>query len=151
MYNREGELTKSVDLAKGFEGFSPVIYYCPSNHPTLGYGRNLDVYPLDDHESEEVTEAEAEVWLRGKIADCRFDLAIFCPWFVNSPEGVRLVLTDMAYNLGTKGLLGFRKMLAALKADDFSSAAEELKDSKYFKQTGLRALYHYNLLKSLTE
>ncbi len=150
MYDREQEVEISVNKAKDYEGFSPTIYDCPAGYPTLGYGRNLDVYPLDDGESETVTEEEATVWLREKISDCRLSMMIFCPWAVDVPSAVRVILTDMIYNLGAEGLMGFRKMLAAMKTGDYEQAAYELKDSKYYGQTGRRARDHFRTLKFLS-
>lgn len=71
------------------------------------------------------------------------------PWLSDHPDDVKVTLTDMCYNLGFHGLMSFHKMWAALKAGDYIRAAGELKDSKYFKQTGQRAEYHYEVFRTL--
>jgi len=46
----------------------------------------------------------------------------------------------MAYNLGIAGLNKFRKMWAAIDVADYATAAEEMLDSKWAKQVGVRAI-----------
>jgi len=55
-----------------------------------------------------------------------------------SPEAFG-VLVEMNFQMGKKGTLGFKKMLAALKDRNYKLAAEELLDSKFAKQTPNRA------------
>jgi lysozyme len=49
------------------------------------------------------------------------------------------VLCDMAFNIGVSGLMQFRKMLAAIEANDFERAADEMKKSKWARQVPVRA------------
>lgn len=44
------------------------------------------------------------------------------------------VLVEMAYNLGEHGLRGFERMWAALRAGDYATAADEIIDSKAFRE-----------------
>jgi lysozyme len=46
----------------------------------------------------------------------------------------------MAYNLGLTKLLGFKKMIAAIKRKDYSAAAVEMLDSKWHIDVGDRAV-----------
>jgi GH24 family phage-related lysozyme (muramidase) len=52
----------------------------------------------------------------------------------------------MCYNLGIKGLLKFKKFLNAVDESDYETAAEELKQSKYYKQVPNRAKRNINLI-----
>jgi len=45
----------------------------------------------------------------------------------------------MAFNLGVAGLLGFKKMIVALKNGNYQLAAKECLDSRYAKEVGARA------------
>ena len=45
----------------------------------------------------------------------------------------------MGFQLGIGGLLGFRKMWAALERSDYAQAAEEALDSRWAEQTPNRA------------
>lgn len=69
--------------------------------------------------------------------------------FHDHPHQVKAILHDMHYNLGAKGLSGFKKMNAAIDARDYKTAAKEAKDSKWYRQTGHRAKTHVQTLKSL--
>jgi lysozyme len=49
------------------------------------------------------------------------------------------VLCEMAFQMGFGGLSLFRKMLAAIEAEDFSTAADEMLSSLWARQTPGRA------------
>ncbi len=149
MYNINEEIQDACVKAQDFEGFSEDIYECPAGFPTVGYGRNLDIFPLEDHESLPMTESDARLWLFDRMVEVRKEVVVAIPPVILMPPQVRLVLTDMAFNLGIKGLKGFKKMLQALRDEDYKLAAEELRDSKYYNQTGRRARAHYRTLKGL--
>ena len=137
------EILLNVGLAEDFEGFEGMPYQCPAGFTSIGFGRNLEVYPY--------TRAEAIEWTAKIMAERRKELIIRLPWLVEAPKEIRILLTDMAYNLGTRGVLNFVYMIEALKNKNYELAAEELKDSKYYEQTGNRSKFHYDTLKSLGE
>ena len=62
------------------------------------------------------------------------------PWYADTSFVTKTVLINMAFNLGLKGLLGFRNTLAFIKAGQFARAATNLKLSKWHAQVGDRAL-----------
>jgi lysozyme len=45
----------------------------------------------------------------------------------------------MIFNIGYTRVLGFKKMLAAIKRDDYQTAAKEMLDSNWARQVGNRA------------
>ena len=49
------------------------------------------------------------------------------------------VLVDMGFNLGIPTLLKFQNMWAAIEEEDFQTAADEARDSRWAKQVGRRA------------
>ena len=149
MYNIQEEIKFSIDMACEYEGFSEHVYDCPAGYPTVGYGRNLDIFPLEDDEHLPMTPEVARDWVDNEIRKCRRDVMVMIPPVILMPAEVRLVLVDMAFNLGLSGLKKFKNMLAAIRAEDFKKAAEELRDSKYYNQTGRRARTHYRTLKEL--
>ena len=104
------------------EGFRRTPYRCSNNVLTIGYGTNLD---------EGLTEDEAMFLLESRtnaaIADC---LRVF-PWFRSLDVVRQAVVVRMRYQLGLARLLGFRRLLAALAAGDFTTAAAEMLDSKW--------------------
>lgn len=59
----------------------------------------------------------------------------------------KIVLIDMAFNLGYNRLRKFRKMWQSLKLKDYDTAADEMLDSKWAKQVGSRADELANLMR----
>lgn len=60
------------------------------------------------------------------------------------------ILTSMAFQLGTDGLAKFRKTLIFLSNADFISAAKEMLDSDWARQTSLRARRHAEVMRTGT-
>ena len=66
------------------------------------------------------------------IIECIQDLKIIFQAFDLLPEAVQLVLVDMRFNLGPGRFRHFRKMIAAVEDQNFSRAAAEMKDSRWY-------------------
>lgn len=97
---------------------------------TIGVGRNLD--------DNGISEDEALVMLKNDI-DQAFDELSQFDWF-NSLKPVKQdALVNMCFNLGLPRLLSFKRMIAALEAGDYQTAADEALDSKWAVQVGERA------------
>jgi len=115
------------------EGLRLKPYRCTSGKLTIGVGRNLEARGL--------SEEEALLLLDNDIAICVNDLQeIFAGSFWRSPEIVQRVLIDMRFNLGSSGFRGFKKMIKAVKAHDFNTAAVEMQDSNWFVQVKDRGI-----------
>ena len=115
------------------EGLKLKPYRCPAGKLTIGVGRNL--------EERGISEEEALYLLNNDISECIKDLQkIFTDVesFATLPENVQKVLIDMRFNLGASGFRDFKKMIKAVKDRDFSRAALEMQDSKWFEQVGNR-------------
>lgn len=59
---------------------------------------------------------------------------------VHVPDEVFDILLNMSFNLGKKGLKGFKKMWAAVEVEDWQTASAEMRDSKWFGQVKNRAV-----------
>lgn len=97
---------------------------------TAGVGRNLDDVPFSDDEVNLMLEndvARAET-----LAEC------LVPSFDSLTDNRKLVLTDMAFNMGN-GLGGFRTMLACVAAQNWDGAADAMLASQWATQVGQRA------------
>lgn len=123
---------------RDYESLQLIAYRCWMGIPTIGYGHTKGVAAVDVGRRR-CTKEEAEAWLADDIGDALAELDRRWPWWRRLPRGVRLVLVDMAFNLGAPRLAGFRKMLSALERGDFSTAAAEARDSRWFRQVGRRA------------
>jgi lysozyme len=102
------------------EGLRLKPYRCTSGKLTIGIGRNLD--------DRGISQKEAYAMLERDIQDCEQWLIDEIPEIYNKLDEVRQsVLLNMCFNLGIKGLLGFKNTL------DFIGA-------KWAKQVGMRAI-----------
>ncbi len=71
------------------------------------------------------------------------------PSYEDYPDKVKLILIDLAFNLGETKLRKFVKMNLAINNRDYLTAARELRDSLYYTQTGKRAKFHCQELLTL--
>ncbi|RLB13534.1 MAG: glycoside hydrolase [Deltaproteobacteria bacterium] len=124
-------LTKMI---RRHEGFRQYPYKDSLGVLTIGYGFNLDHWMAYGIPRE---EADALLGVKVRIAERE---ASFIPGWGNCNEVRRAVLADMTYNMGIARTLKFKKMIAALKAGDFSEAAAQILDSRFARQTGSRAV-----------
>ena len=113
------------------EGLEKKVYHCPAGKLTVGVGRNL--------EDKGITEEEALFLLRNDIAECEDDLRSIFKEYDALDEFRKRVLIDMRFNLGPSRFRQFKKLIAAVKEKEFSRAAEEMKDSNWYRQVGKRA------------
>lgn len=99
---------------------------------TIGVGRNLtDVG---------ISRGEAVDMLREDIARVMKDATERAPWIYSIDNYARRVaLFDMIFNLGITGFLRFKKTIAAIKAQDWDTASQEMLDSRWARQVGRRA------------
>jgi lysozyme len=99
---------------------------------TIGVGRNL--------EATGISREEAIYLLQNDIARVYGELfQALHPWFNHLAPIRQDVLINMAFNMGTEGLLKFTKTLALLEEDKYDEAADEMLHSTWATQVGDRA------------
>lgn len=112
------------------EGYEDMPYICTAGKLTIGYGRNL--------QDNGISKDEAELMLENDMKRTEKDL-LTCQWYLDAPPSVKDALFNMCFNLGLPRLLGFKKMIQAIKDKDFTKAAIEALDSKWATQVKGRA------------
>ena len=127
------------------EGFRPKAYKDHLGKLTIGIGFLIDP---DEAGAQEMPESVANLWLLEILTQNKKALDVQIPWWKDLDEARQRVILNMSYQLGVKGLLKFKKMLKAMKAGDYYTAAEESKDSKWARQTPARAQRIYLLIKN---
>mgnify|MGYP006281625705 CR=1 FL=1 len=130
-----------VEQLKVEEGFMSEPYLCTAGHKTIGYGRNLDAHP--DFEGETIPE-KCSMELASRILEhdviaAEHNLSARWPCFSELDDARQEALINMAFQLGTDGLLEFHKMLAAIQHGDWEKAYSEGLNSKWAKQCPSRA------------
>ena len=129
------------------EGFSKFVYKCPSGFDTIGFGYNLEANPLRLSQEElrefrhkGITRKRAEELIDLEQARIIPLITKNLPEFLSLPEDAQLVLVDMAYNLGVKGLFQFHNTISAIKRGLYDKAAAEMLNSKWARQVKTRAV-----------
>ncbi len=97
---------------------------------TIGWGRNL--------RDNGISQKEADFLFDNDFDSCERELSA-CSWYTAQPEGVKAALINMCFNLGLPRLKGFKRMIAALEAQNYTLAAQEALNSKWATQVGQRA------------
>ena len=122
------EITATLMIEEGFRAHA---YHDTAVPPRLsiGYGRNID----KDGGGLGITEEEAEVMLRNDIDRSVQECANWY-WFDRQPDRVKRVLIELCFQLGYPSLSNFNRMLTAISNDNYSTAADELLDSKFARE-----------------
>jgi len=108
------------------EGFRSKPYRCTANKLTIGIGRNI--------EDVGITEEEAKYLLDNDVRRIIAELDILIPWWDDLTDARQRALINMAFQLGVNGLMGFKKMLAALEVGNYREACLEGLNSKWAKK-----------------
>lgn len=98
---------------------------------TIGVGRNLDEVGI--------SEDESIFLLLNNIDETSEEIERSFPWFKTLNTVRRIVVINMAFNLGLNKFKQFSKMIKCIQSGDFRSAAKEMKNSKWASQVGERA------------
>lgn len=123
------------------EGLRLHPYKCTAGKLTIGYGRNL--------EDKGISADEAWYMLKNDIAEVsrnlcsRFSYSQIKSW----SENRMIALADLMFNLGATRFGSFRKMIKAVKDQDWNKAADEMLDSRYARQLSSRASENAEMLR----
>ncbi len=133
-----------VDLKKlGYrikknEGFSNIVYNDILGNQTIGYG-----HLVKKNERFEKNKKYKKNFLNNVFKkDLNKAIKIYNEIFKEFvfPSNVTEVLIEMIFQLGKKRFLSFKKMIKALKKQDYILASKEMKNSLWKKQTPKRVL-----------
>ena len=142
---------KIYDNLKINEGYRDNVYQDTLENNTIGYGHNLDLYPLTPVQLHRILE-DRKIGLEQLLYDdvTQHSTEVFkrLKWLSEAPINVQIVLVDMAFNMGLPNLLTFKKTLKLLKNGKYKKASKELLNSLYAKQTKSRAKRNAKLIKN---
>lgn len=94
---------------------------------------------IDERKGGGLDDDEIDWLLLRRIEKARAALAKRLPWFAQLDRVRQDGLVNMAYQLGVDGVLGFPRMLAALRDQKWADAEHQALDSLWAKQTPERA------------
>jgi len=102
---------------------------------TIGVGRLID----PTKPGCGLRDSEIDVLLANDVADRVDALTKALPWFTELDEARQGVLLNMAFQMGTAGLLAFTTTLGLVRAGRYDEAADAMLKSKWATQTPNRA------------
>ena len=153
-------LTESVKTHEGFSR-TPYIDILVKLHPERYNIPKEDMEIIKKHFNKLkvtfgygftfITEEEAEKVLELRLQKRKKALFYKLPWLLNKPKEVINIVTEMAYQIGVRGLLKFKNTLNLIKEDKYKEAAIEMLDSRWAKQTPDRAKELSNKLANIPE
>lgn len=126
-----------INRIKKHEGFRVKPYRCSAGKLTVGYGRNLD--------DKGISAEEAELMLLHDVNESS-DAASQFTWFRRLDNVRQGVIIEMIFNLGLPRFLGFKKMIQALRDEDYQEASIQMMDSKWARQVKGRAIMLANIM-----
>lgn len=112
---------KGLDLIKGFETFSPVVYICPAGYPTVAFGHvvlSWESFP------DPVTEEEGEKILLKDVT--KAERAIFRLIHVSITTNEFDALTSWTFNLGG-GALQRSTVRMKLNRGEYDEVPDEMR------------------------
>ena len=123
------------------EGCKYEVYLDHLGLPTFGIGHLITEKdpehqmgigtPVDEIRVNEAFAQDVHV----TIGECQ---KLFDDWD-ELPETARLITANMMFNMGRPRLSKFKKMIQAIKDGDWLEAANQMKDSRWYKQVTNRA------------
>ena len=109
------------------EGYRRKPYQCTEGFWTFGMGFTW------------ITEEESLHILTGRISELHLKLLDKLDWYKDLPPEIQGVIIEMCFQMGTTGMLKFKKMIANMKDRNWKGAADQMLDSLWARQTPNRA------------
>ena len=123
------------------EGIVYEIYLDHLSLPTFGLGHL--VRPSDPEYGQPVgtpvSEERVNECFTQDVQTTLEDCEILYPDFAELPDEAQLVIANMMFNMGRPRLSQFKGMKAGVDARDWNRAADEMVDSRWYKQVTNRA------------
>ena len=124
------------------EGVKYETYRCSEGYPTGGIGHLITEWDEEYYEQPmgtKIPNEQVDDWFAKDIETTIKDCNLLFSQFDNLPEEIQHVLANMCFQLGRPRLSQFKNMIAAVEDLDWARMADEMENSKWFRQTPERA------------
>ena len=111
---------RGIDLIKAFEGFSPIIYLCPANIRTIGYGHVVQ----KGETFTRITRDEADVLLKKDLYQAERSVMRLIRVFLT--DNMFDALASWTFNLGS-GALQRSTLRARLNRGEYDEVPGEIR------------------------
>lgn len=141
-----------IPRIKKHEGVKPKKYTDSRGIPTVGIGFNLNRSDADaklksvganpikvKQGKQSLTTQQMESLLMQDLKTANKSASELVTNMTVHPASIQGVLTEMAFNLGKKGLGEFKNFLSLINAKKYPEASKEMMKSSWSKQVGKRA------------
>lgn len=151
MTNQE---SKIIPLLNFEEGYSEKPYIDSLGFPSAGTGFKLGPKgaPLSYY-TFKISKPNSDFLLSSLVNDLATKIiknTIIAPAYALCNQARKDILLSMDYQMGEGGLDDFKKVMAAIRRGDYDTAAAEMLDSKWARQTPERAKRQAAVMKSGT-
>ncbi|KAJ4457304.1 putative glycoside hydrolase family 24 [Paratrimastix pyriformis] len=128
--NSSISLMESVKaMIKRHEGCRLKTYNDTTGHKTIGYGHKQIHNTI-----QTITQTQADAFFESDFQTAKSGAQGLVENWASLNSVRQGVLIDLVFNLGVAGVRNFRKMRAAIEDSDFSTAADEMLDSRWATQ-----------------
>ncbi|MGE4319268.1 MAG: glycoside hydrolase family protein [Deferribacterales bacterium] len=146
-------MQKIIERIKEYEGYRDQPYQCTAGKWTIGYGYNYQDRGFTTEDitavlSRGFTKELAERLIEKDAKRCAKEAEENFPFFNSLNEARQAVIVDMLYQLGFKGLSGFKNFLARLSEHNYEAASAEMIHSRWFTQSGRRSRTNVKQMKT---
>lgn len=124
MNSKDGWYTIAAEQLRRDEGDKQYPYKDTKGILTIGVGHNLEAKGLP----KPIRDALLE-WDMSEI-HMGIQASEICSLFNSLSDLRKAVLINIAFNVGVKGLLQFKKMLSAIRGNNYPLAAAEIRNSQ---------------------
>jgi len=124
------------------EGIKYELYLCSEGHLTGGIGHLITEWDAEYYDKPIGTKVEIDQvddWFAKDIKVSVKDCEDLFSNFSDLPEDIQHVLINMSFQLGRPTLSKFKNMIAAVHEEDYQEMANQMEDSRWFRQTPNRA------------
>jgi lysozyme len=119
------------------EGFCAFPRYDAKGFYVIGIGHDITAAECDNYKAG-INYPAAMALLEQDIENVKEAAARVFPWWINLDQVRQDVVSEMSFQLGIKGVMGFPKMIAAIKAGDWQTASDEMLNSEWHEETPAR-------------
>lgn len=135
-------LIKLQDEISKDEGMKFETYRCSLGHLTGGIGHLITEWDEEIYSGPvgtAIPTQQVNDWFAKDIETTIKDCNLLFSQFNNLPDDIQHVLANMCFQLGRPRLSKFKNMIAAVEDLDWHTMADEMENSRWFKQTPNRA------------
>jgi len=120
------------------EGRSLKVYLDTKGLPTVGIGHLIKETDPPEIRSlkvgDSITKEQLQSLFEGDLAIAISDFNIIFPDRETLPAEVQEIIINMLFNMGRARLLKFKDLIAAVYVRDWAKAADEMVDSKWYRE-----------------